>query len=167
MKTVSLVGIYGYFDDLLAAVRQAKEKSPHRLVVYSPIPSHELEEELEPKPSPVRYFTLAGALTGLFGGFSLAIWSSLKWGQIVSGKPVVSIPPFVVVGFELTILFGALATLTGLIVTHLFRAYKIKNTYDPRFSADKFGLAVQVPEERKEEFTEIFQSTGAEEVHVR
>lgn len=167
MKPVSLVGVFAHFDELMEALQKVKEKKPERLVVYSPVPHHKLEEILEPRPSPVRYFTLAGALTGLFGGFGLAIWSSLKWGLITGGKPIVSIPPFIVVGFELTILFGALATLVGLILTHQFPAYKIPGTYDARFSVDRFGLAVRVSQEQRNEFEAILKSAGAEEVHVR
>ena len=53
------------------------------------------------------------ALTGTATGFSLTIWTSLKWELITGGKPVVSIPPFVIIAFELTILLGGLARCSG------------------------------------------------------
>lgn len=167
MNLISMVGVYEHVDGLLDAVQRIKNKIPEKMVVYSPTPIHELPEVIKPKPSPVRYFTLSGAMFGLFGGFSLAIWSSMEMNLISGGKPVVSLPPFVVVGFEMTILFGAIATLIGLALSNQFPSYRIKNTYDPRFSNDRFGIAVKIPESDKSIYEEIFNSTGAEEVNVR
>jgi molybdopterin-containing oxidoreductase family membrane subunit len=167
MKKISLVGIYPHVDELIIAIKKAKEKKPDKLVVYTPAPVHEVQNMLESKRSKVRYFTLLGAIAGLFGGFFLAIWSSLKWNLITGGKPPVSIVPFVVVGFEMTILFGALATLIGLILTNQFPNYRISDTYDERFSNDKFGIAVKIPEEDKQSYEQLLQSTGAEEINVR
>jgi hypothetical protein len=167
MKKIALVGIYSHVDELMEVVRKIKDKKPERLVVYTPTSVHQLHDELESRKSPVRYFTLAGALTGLFGGFFVAIWSSMKWGLITGGKPIVSSPPFIVVGFEMTILFGALATLIGLIITNHFPNYRVANSYDERFSRDKFGIAVRIAEEEKQAYEDILQSTGAEEINVR
>lgn len=167
MKWISLVGVYAHVDELLDAVRRIKTKMPDKMVIYSPTPVHGLDDVLRPKVSPVRYFTLTGAMFGLSGGFGLAIWSSIEMSLISGGKPVVSIPPFVVVGFEMTILFGAIVTLVGLFLSNQFPNYRIKNTYDPRFSNDRFGIAVKVPETEQSIYEEIFHSTGAEEVNVR
>jgi hypothetical protein len=163
----NIVGIFPYLEDVIHAIKELKQKNPKKMLVYAPMPSHEINEAMEPKTSPVRYFTLAGALFGLFGGFGVSIWSSIKWGLITGGKPIVSIPPFVVVGFEMTILFGALATLVGLIIVLNSSAYRISNTYDSRFSVDKYGIAIQVPSEEKENYKDILHSSGAEEINVR
>ena len=60
--------------------------------------------------SPVRLFTLIGGLTGCAAGFGMTIWMSLDWPLLVGGKTIASIPPYVVIAFELTILLGALST---------------------------------------------------------
>jgi hypothetical protein len=168
MKTAALVGIYSHMDELVEAIhRLQKEPKPKKMVVYSPAPFHAILKATASPTSPVRFFTLAGATIGLFGGFALAIWSSLKWNLITGGKPIVSIPPFVIIAFELTILLGALATVLGLIVTANWQSFRITGTYDPRFSQDKFGIAVQVSEDDRAYFEQAFTSTGAEEIHVR
>src|SRR4029434_5169587 len=86
----------------------------------TPVPVHEIEDVLErDRPvSKVRLFTLLGGLTGLASGFMLTAWPSLKWGLIVGGKPPMSLPvspPYVVIMFELMILFGGIATLIGMV----------------------------------------------------
>ena len=82
------------------------------------MPVEEIEEEIE-KVRPltaVRLFTLVGALTGTGTGFFLTIWSSLKWELVTGGKAPVSFPPFVIIAFELTILFGGLATALAMLL---------------------------------------------------
>jgi hypothetical protein len=40
----------------------------------------------------------------------------LSWPLIVGGKPIVSIPPFIIIAFALTILFGSLSTFLGFLI---------------------------------------------------
>ena len=56
--------------------------------------------------SPVRVFVLVGGLLGCLSGFALPIYTVLDWPLITGGMPLISIPPFVVIAFELTILFA-------------------------------------------------------------
>ena len=85
----------------------------------------------------------------------------------VSAKDVVSIPGFVVIGYECTILFGAIATLLGLL--HFCRLPDIlrKVGYDPRFSDDKFGVVVGCEGGQVDEVMADLKRAGAEEVEVR
>ena len=167
MRKMSLVGVYTHVDELLDGIHKVKEKNPEKMVVYSPVPNHRIEEVMEKKTSGVRYFTLFGALFGCSGGFALAIWSSLKYSLITGGKQAVEIAPFVVIGFEMTILFGAIITLVGLAVMNNAQSYRIKNTYDERFSNDKFGIALKIAEFDRADYENILQTTGAEEINVR
>src|SRR6185503_20645095 len=102
--TETILGVYVHVDTTVRALEDLKAKGYHDLTVYSPVPVHEIEDVVErDRPvSGVRLFTLIGGLTGTSLGFFLTIWSALKWGLITGGKPVVSIPPFVVIAFELT-----------------------------------------------------------------
>jgi molybdopterin-containing oxidoreductase family membrane subunit len=131
------------------------------------VPLDEFEEALTGHglpQSPVRLFTLVGALTGTAAGFALTIWTALKWNLITGGKPVVSIPPFVVIAFEMTILLGGLCTLLGLFVTARLPGLKVAPQYDPRFSADRFGVEVACQPGERQAVQEVLRSAGAEEV---
>ena len=79
---------------------------PAQMQVITPYPVHGVEEILQIKASPLRFFTLLGALCGLIFGFLFTIFTALDWPLIGGGKPIVSLPAFVIVAFELTILFG-------------------------------------------------------------
>lgn len=161
-----VVGVFSYLDDTLKCLKKLKTDS-YDYRAFSPVPSHEIEELTMPEKSNVRRFTMTGALTGLVFGFTLAIWCSLDWPLRVSAKDVVSIPGFVVIGYECTILFGAIATLLALL--HFCRIPDIvrKIGYDPRFSDDKFGVAVGCESSEIDKIKSMLQGCGAEDIDVR
>lgn len=162
----AIVGVFGYLDDLIKAVEVIKsEKLDYR--IYSPTLRHEIEHATFPEKSNVRRFTLGGAITGCTFGFTLAILCSLDWPLRVSAKDIVSVPGFFVIGYECTILFGAIATLLALL--HYCRLPNIlrKVGYDARFSYDKFGLVVGCGSNQAEEVKSKLLALGAEEVEVR
>jgi hypothetical protein len=164
-----VLGVFPHVDTATRAIKELRAKGYGAIRTYSPVPLEEFEEALTgfglPK-SPVRLFTLVGALTGTASGFALTIWSSLKWDLVVGGKPVVSIPPYVVIAFELTILLGGLCTLLGLFVTGRLPSLGRTRHYDPRFSADRFGVEVACPPDRVREAEEILRRAGAEDVRA-
>jgi hypothetical protein len=84
-----------------------------RITALSPYPVHELDDILPSPPSPVRFFALVGAITGLLAGFGFTIYTVKVWPLIVGGKPLVSIPAFLIIAFELAILFGAILSFVG------------------------------------------------------
>ncbi len=141
-------GIFSHLDTCLAAIRQLPSEGFKEIEVYSPTPHHEIAHVLDRKPSPVRVFTLVGGLTGLITGWAMAIGSTMVYSIIVGGKPIVSIPPFGVVAYITTILFGTIATFIGFLVNARFPQITIVEGYDERLSSDHFGvLAHCLPEE--------------------
>lgn len=165
-STETVLGVFAHVDTTVRALEQLRAKGYHDLTVYTPVPVHEIEDVLErDRPvSRVRLFTLIGGLTGTVSGFLLTIWSALVWGLTTGGKPVVSIPPFVVIAFELTILFGGLATLIGMVVLGRLPRLTPSPTFDPRFTNDRFGVAVHCATGRGGSVREILRGAGAEDV---
>ena len=164
--TKAVVGIFSYLDDTIGAIKTVQAANlDYR--VYSPFANHEIEEATSHTKSPVRRVSLTGAIAGLCGGFALAILCSLDWPLRVSAKDIVSIPGFVVIGYECTILFGAVATLLAMF--HFCRIPDIlrKVGYDPRFTNDKFGVVVGCESAQVDEVMAQLKSAGAEEVEVR
>jgi molybdopterin-containing oxidoreductase family membrane subunit len=166
MATANVVGVFAHVDTTVRAIRDLRTQGLNDFTVYSPVPVEEIEEEVErPRPlSRVRLFTLIGGLTGTASGFALTIWSALKWNLVTGGKPVVSIPPFVVIAFELTILLGGLSTLLALLVLGRFPKYRPSPGYDPRFTVDRFGIAVKCPPDKAELAGQLLRAAGAEEI---
>jgi hypothetical protein len=132
--------------------------------VYTPAPNHEISDAVGHRVSPVRLWTLIGGLTGCASGFAMTLWMSYDYPIVVGGKPLGSIPPYVVIAFELTILLGALSTVAGLIF-HAWRTHRAAG-YDPRFTDDHIGIFVPCAAERRSAVQQLLQGSGAVEVRV-
>ena len=118
--------------------------SPDSLEVISPIPVPEVEQIMGLKPSRLKYFTLAGGLSGLAAGFAFTIFTVKDWPIITGGKPLISTPPFIIIAFALTILLGALVSFAGfLLLAKLPSITKIKTPteHDNRFIIQLTGEA--------------------------
>jgi hypothetical protein len=159
----AVVGVFTYLDDIIAAIEKVKAAG-HAYRVYAPTFVPELDEAIDKKRSSVALLTACGGVIGLTAGYSLAILCGLDWPLRVSAKEIVAIPGYFVIGYECTILFGAIATLTGLL--HFCRLPDIfrKVGYDPRFSLDKFGLVVDCSTEQVSEMSDLLSGSGADEV---
>jgi ActD protein len=169
MATVTVLGIFAHVDTATRAIRELRTRGMRSIATYSPVPLDDFEEALTghglPR-SPVRLFTLVGALTGTASGFALTIWTALKWNLITGGKPVVSIPPFVPIAYELTILLGGLCTVLGLFVTARLPSLTVSPRYDPRFSTDRFGVEVACEAVERPAVEDLLRSAGAEEIRA-
>src|SRR5262245_8947362 len=166
MAGVNVLGIFAHADTALEAIRALRARGFSDLTVYTPVPVEEIEEEVERvRPlSKVRLFSVVGGLTGTATAFFLTIWTSLKWELITGGKQPVSIPPFIIIAFELTILFCGLSTLLAVLILGRLPQTRPSPTYDPRFTVDRFGVAVACPPDKADAAGAVLTSAGAEEV---
>ena len=162
-----VLGVFAHLDTTTDAIRRLRGAGYEHLTVYSPTPRHEIEEALERPESPVRIFTLVGAFTGTGAGAALAIWTSLDWPLVTRGMPIVSLPAFTVIMFEVTILLGALSTVAGLFLNaRIPRIGRAEGLYHPSFSAGNFGVYAHVPRDRYDAVQTIMSESGSEEVLV-
>ncbi|MBA3317457.1 MAG: DUF3341 domain-containing protein [Gemmatimonadales bacterium] len=158
-----LLASFVHVDAAADAIRALRARGVRGLVVYSAAPNHEIEEALEHRVSPVRLITLIGGLTGCAAGFGMTLWMSHDWPTLVGGKPIGSIPPYVVIAFELTILLGALSTVAAVALFSIVMGRR-GVPYDPRFSDDRIGVFVPAAPDQAKQVEHLLRSAGAEEV---
>ena len=157
--------IMGLFkdEDRAAAAVTALAESPFKLhQVHSPIPSHKLSHALKQKKSRLGWFTLAGGITGLITGFLLAVYCATQWNIIVSGKPVIAILPFVIVGFEFTILFAVFGNVIGMMTQMDLPNYDGLEIYDPKCTGEHFGVVASCDSSEQEGLKAIFSERGGD-----
>ena len=165
MAEERLLAVYAEAAAAARAIASLREHGLARIESFSPVPDARLQAALAPRTSPVRVFTLAGGALGCASGLALCVWTSLAWPLMTGGKPIVSMPAFWIIAFELAILFGALSTLLGfLIQARLPRATGA--AYDPRFSEDRYGVLVTASADEAVRARELLDAAGAEEVRV-
>ena len=134
--------IMGLFKDegtVVSAINALKQSRFKFIRVNTPFPSHKIMHALKLKKSMVGWFTLCGGILGFLGGFGLAIYSSTQWDLIVAGKPIIAWVPFVIVGFEGTILFSVFGNVIGLLILTRLPSYRWLSYYDPRRSGEHRG----------------------------
>jgi hypothetical protein len=162
-RVPGILGSFVHVDAAADAIRAIRALGIRDLIVYTPAPNHEIEEALAQRVSPVRLFTLIGGLSGCAAGFAMTIWMSYDWPTLVGGKPIASIPPYVVIAFELTILLGALSTVAAVALFSVLMG-KPGTAYDPRFSDDQIGIFVAAPSDQVGRIEQLLRSAGAQEV---
>lgn len=162
-EKIAITGVFKDAESLMTALKNSKSAGIEVSEVYSPFHLRDVEELLSRSKSPVRFVTLAGAVIGLISGFALAILTALVWNMYAGGKAPAAVIPYIVVGFELTILFGAIATLIAVLVFGRlpFRKFPAK-TYLPEFSKDRFGAVFGCGAVEAEEIREIIRKNGGE-----
>jgi hypothetical protein len=164
MDQVHLLGIFDEASKAAAAAAAFRADRVGHVTVYGPTYDHGVDATLGPGKSPVRVFTLVGGILGCLLGFAFPIYTVLAWPLITGGKPIVSIPPFVVIAFELTILLAALMTVIGFLVFGGLPSVRPAAPYDPRFSEDRWGVAVACGVEQADAVRARLKQAGAMEV---
>ena len=158
-----LLASFQHVDAAADAVRALRARGHRDLTVYTASPNHEIEVALEHRVSPVRLFTLIGGLTGCAAGFGMTLWMSYDWPVLLGGKPIGSIPPYIVIAFELTILCGALSTVAAVGIFSVLLA-KRGAAFDPRFSDDQIGIFIPAGSDQAGALEQLLRSAGAVEV---
>lgn len=138
-------GAVAYFDtaaEVLAAARTATGKGYACVETFTPFPIHGMDEALGLKPSIVPWATLIGGVTGFSLATHLQIWTSaFDWPINVGGKPMMSIPAFLPIMFELTVLLAGLSTAFFMFALNGMPNLK-RNPFDPRITDDLFALYI-------------------------
>jgi len=161
-----VVGLYDTSEDLLDAVNKVRDHALQGLETYTPLRVNELGNVLGRGKSPVRYWTLIGVLTGITGGFALAMGTASVNDLIVGGKHPISIVPYCIPAFEGGVLLGALGNLVGLLVHARLPRWRTPAGYTWQFSQDKFGLFLGGPPGRFEGLRQVLQTTKAGRIYV-
>ncbi len=172
--------LFGLYDDevvLMNAIKKAKKQHLDIMDVYSPFPIHGLDTVLELEESRLHVvgfvFGTLGMLIALIGMSWISGGSLLfegDWQTNFGGKPYWSLPAFVPIIFEMTVLFCAIGmTVVFYIICGL--GFGVNNPIlDDRITDDKFCLAFQtnnMDSSSVDNLKGFFKATGAEEVHSR
>jgi hypothetical protein len=144
-----LAGVIGFFEDthsLIAATQKVRDAKYKDFDAYTPYPVHGLLDAQGLERSPLPFITFAAGMTGLTCGFLLEYWTSaVDWPLNVAGKPFNSLPAFIPIMFECTILFAGLATVAGMFIINGLPNLKRK-AFDPSITRDRFALVIEPSE---------------------
>ncbi len=164
-----LFGLYNDEEDLKTAVKTAMKDHLDIMDVYSPFPVHGLDPILGLKESRLHILGFVYGSIGAMFGFLFMTWVfTTDWPIVFGGKPFWSVPAFIPITFEMTILFAAWGmTLTFYTICGMWPGVSTK-TLDNRITDDKFCIAFDVTGSNDQDnLNRFFKQTGAAEVNLK
>jgi len=135
-----IYGVMAEFDNptsLVNAAREARARGYRKLDAYSPFPIEALTEALHLPKSKLPLIVLIGGILGGLTGYLMQYYVTVIYFPInIAGRPLHSWPMYIVITFELTVLFAALSAVFGLLAV-----CGLPMPYHPTFNVPRFALA--------------------------
>jgi hypothetical protein len=142
MKLPPIYGLMAEFDSasaLVAAAERTHQAGYKRIDAYSPFPVEGLAEAIGFHHDLVPLITLLGGLVGGVSGYLMQYWmAAVNYPLNIGGKPYHSWPAFIVITFEMTILFAGLSAVLGMLALN-----GLPMPYHPVFNVPRFALATK------------------------
>lgn len=162
----------GCYDDeavLFPAVETVRNSGYKLHDVYTPFPVHGLDKALGHKETDLHVAGFIYGITGTCTALGFMSWISISnWPINFGGKPQFSLPAFIPMTFETTVLFAAVGmVLTFCYLNQIMPGVK-KHIFHPRQTDDLFVIALEINEQTsEEEVKDFFKSTGAQEISIQ
>lgn len=168
MKKDFVLAIFDDDEKLLKGAFKARDKNIEMYDVYTPFPVHGLDDAMGIKRSFLPYVTLIMGAVGLGIAIGFQIWTSaFSWPVNVGGKPFISLPAFLPVAFEVTILLAAHGTVAAFLAYNKLFPGKEPLILHPEQTCNKFVIAVEKDKVNVEDVTKLFEEHGAVEIQVK
>lgn len=159
-----------FYDEavLFPAVKKVRRAGYKIQEVYTPFPIHGLDKALGMKDTDLHIAGFIYGITGTTTAISFITWALTRdWAINFGGKPYFSLPAWIPIMFELTVLFSAV----GMVLTFCWLCqlapFVKKDHFNPRSTDDTFVMAIECTDKTNEaEAMAFLQSTGAQGVEV-
>ncbi len=168
-KIHGTVAEYDSVDNLLEACNRIREAGYEKTDAFTPFPVHGIDKALGIKPTALPWIALTAGLTGTATALAMQIWmNAIDYKYIISGKPyVLSLPAFMPVTFELTVLFASFGAFFGMWALNRLPKFSNPMFTDPRFDRatdDKFFLYIDAKDDRYDQagVEKLLGETGSE-----
>jgi hypothetical protein len=156
-----VLAVFGDPADAARAIRALRARGIRDLHTAMPAPFPEVVSALAKPRSAIDYATLPGAVLGLVCGVLLTVLTSEAWPLTTGGKPIASIPAFVVIFFEMTVLLGSVVNLLAVSAMSFFGQGGSRFPTGRGFNADAIGLFAAGAGDEAEK---VCRQAGAREV---
>ena len=166
-----VVAVYDDEEILLKGIKNVRGSGVKIEDVYSPFPVHGIDDALGYKKSRLPIAAFLFGMTGTSLALLMQIWMlGYDWPMIIGGKNYASLPPFIPVTFELTVLLAALGMVGTFMIVSDMKPYKWPRQFDLRSTDDKHVMAVDLAinnGKSKDELKRILKDSGASEVNEK
>ena len=151
MADRKIFGVTALFNDpnaIIAAANKVANSGFTKWDVNAPYPIHGIDRVMKIKPSKLGIVTLIFGLSGVVLALALMWWTmTVDYPMVIGGKPYFSLPAFIPVTFEVTVI---LATLSTVVAMFAFFFGLPRNThalhdtdYMKKVSSDHYGVVIE------------------------
>lgn len=164
-----LIATFTEAGDVVRATRAARERGYDIVDVYTPFAVHGLDEAMGLPQSRLTWVCFFGGVVGVSVGMGFEIWSSaVSWPLNIGGKPLHSIPAFVPVAFEMTILLAGLSVFFATLLRCGLLPWRKAKLIVPRITDDRFAIVLAHGAAfSRSEVEELFMGFGAVAIEER
>jgi hypothetical protein len=166
-----IVGVFDDEDVLLDAVTSIRTTGVKIHEVYSPFPVHGLDERLGYTRTRLPIAAFIFGLTGTSLALIMQIWMlGYDWPMIIGGKNFASLPPFIPVTFELTVLLSALGMVATFMIVSDMKPYRWPLQFDVRSTDNKHVMAIDLAINKgktTDDISRLLKTAGASEVNFK
>ncbi len=166
--------LYGLYDDeeiLLDAIKQANADHLDIMDVFTPFPVHGLDPLLGLEESRLHIAGFVYGAIGTMTAFGVMTWVFTRdWPIIFGGKPYWSVPAFIPITFELTVLFAAIGMVVSFYTVCGLGPGITNPVLDDRITDDKFCIAFKTngaSDDKVNSLRQFFSNTGASFVNTK
>jgi hypothetical protein len=156
---------------LLDAVTSLRTTGVKIHEVYSPFPVHGLDERLGYTRTRLPIAAFIFGLTGTSLALIMQIWMlGYDWPMIIGGKNFASLPPFIPVTFELTVLLSALGMVATFMIVSDMKPYRWPVQFDVRSTDNKHVMAIDLAINKgktTDDISRLLKTAGASEVNLK
>lgn len=117
-----------------------------------------------PEPHRLYVFPFVGAFCGFAVGLLLTAGTQLSYPLVTGGKPILSVPPMVIIMYEGTMLGALIFTVIGILFESRLPRLGGVGLYDPRITEGYIGIHVSGPTERLGAAEEVLRRAGAVDI---
>lgn len=147
-KVYGVTALFNKPDAIIQAAKKVADSGYTKWDVNSPYPIHGIDKAMKMKPSKLGFVTAIFGLSGTFLALLLMWWTmSIDYPMIIGGKPYFSLPAFIPVTFEVTVI---LATVSSVVAMFAFffglprNANALHDTnYMKMVSRDHYGIVIE------------------------
>ncbi len=164
-----VVGCF-YDEQVLFPAVKAVRKAGYKIHdVYTPFPIHGLDTAMGLRDTSLHTAGFVYGITGTTTAFSFITWAlTYDWPLNFGGKPIFSLPAWIPIMFELTVLFSAV----GMVLTFCYLCqlapFVKKDHFHLRATDDIFVMAIECKEKTNEgrSKSDFLESIGAMTLHT-
>ncbi|MGA2498105.1 MAG: DUF3341 domain-containing protein [Tepidisphaeraceae bacterium] len=171
-KAVAVLAEFRNVDSIIHAAREVRKAGYTRFDVHSPFPIHGIDVAMGIRPTILPWLVLLAGLAGLVGALLMQWWMNARDYQfMISGKPMFSLPAFVPIIFECTVLCAAYTAAFGMLMLN-----RLPMLYNPMFkierfrrvTSDRFFLAIDAtdPKFQQAATSQLLQQLGADAIEA-